>query len=113
MSTDAAREKARDRARERRANDRSERAARQAEVEQHFADHAEYVQLCQEHGLGPIPLGLQWEFVRMMWSLGPHLIPYLAPVSETIWVRDLRHKHNRLDRPFSGANLDALMEPKT
>lgn len=89
---------------------RSAKAEREAEAKsaaEHLAAHAAYVELCEARGLRPLDLGPQWSMICVMWELGPHFIPYLAPTG-TVWVRDLRHKTGRRDRPFAAANLAAL-----
>lgn len=86
---------------------KAQRATEKAELEQALADHAEYAVLCAARKLIPVPLGAQWEMLREMWSLGPHVIPYISPTG-SIWVRDIRHKTSRKDLPWSFANMEAL-----
>lgn len=101
-------EKARERAQARRDKERAERDAEKLEVERLFVAHAEYVQVCEKRGLTPIPLGDQWQMVQEISALGQHFLPYIAQGLGTIWVRDLRHKTGRQDRPFALLNMQAL-----
>lgn len=90
---------------------RKPRPAEQARMERDLADHAEYVGLCEARNLTPMPLGVEWSMTIGMWGLGPHFIPYIASTG-SVWVRDLRHKTSRKDRPLFVANLLALKEKK-
>jgi hypothetical protein len=83
------------------------RKAESAEIAQALADHAEYVALCEARGLTPMPLGIDWSMVCVMWVLGPAVIPYVSPTG-SVWVRDLRHKTGRKDRPLAVATMGAL-----
>lgn len=100
-------EAARARQRDRRAKQRAEREAEAAEADQAIAAHAEYVALCEARGLTPMPLGVQWSMIGMMWSLGPEVIPYISPSGE-VWVRNLQHTEAQHDRPWAVANMEAL-----
>lgn len=83
------------------------RTENDADEADELAAHAAYVALCEARGLQPLQLGAQWSMICVMWALGPNFIPYRAPTG-TVWVRDLRHKTGRRDRPFEVANLAAL-----
>lgn len=87
-----------------------ERAAEIAAREQFLADYAEYVGLCEARGLTPLSLGGQWETTSALSALGPHVIPYISSTG-SVWVRDLRHKTGRRDRPWAVANMEALRKP--
>jgi len=90
---------------------KAEREAEAKAAAEHLAAHAAYVQLCEARGLRPLDLGMQWSMICAVWELGAHFIPYLAPTG-TVWVRDLRHKTGRRDRPFDVANMEALQGPR-
>ena len=90
---------------------KEQRAAEQASIAAALEDHAEYVALCEARNLTPMPLGIEWSMTVAMWSLGPHFIPYITRTGD-VWVRDLRHKTSRKDRPLFVANLLALKEKK-
>ncbi len=85
----------------------AERAAEKAEIEQASADHAEYVALCEARKLTPMPLGIEWSMTCATWVLGPSVIPYISSTG-SVWVRDLRHKTGRKDRPLPVAEMAAL-----
>lgn len=96
-----------DKAKARRERVKAEREAERAETAQFLADYEQYRALCEARGLAPLKLGGQWEITIALWSLSAHLIPYVSSTG-SIWVRDLRHKTGRKDRPFAIANMEAL-----
>lgn len=73
-------------------------------------EYDEYVELCKQISVEPLPLGGEFEFTQALWMLGPHIIPYKSPVVGSIWVHDMRHKTHRKDQPFSIINTLKIKE---
>jgi hypothetical protein len=91
------------------------RAERQAEAERAakaVADHETYVVLCKARGLNPLPMGLEWAIVMETRAFGSDVIPYVSSIG-TLWVRNLKHKTGRMDRPLAVAQWQALKGMQT